>query len=242
MERKKIYIDDRYFSSGENILWPLLAHLSYFASNQMCLCVIFIQKNQKWFYYNVEWTAHQSQWGKIYVYRSISLIFTTNWPGIRNIYTNTCTQRKMNQKKMMMMKKKKPKGKWFWVIWCRNELFALALLTSNWYALESFHLTFELNCDSFRNHFIIHTYIPVYLPLISVASVCWLLFFASALGIDLSCLVRHLYLSIHMLPQTYDELISFRFSGHCYFDFTRPLTQWLWRMCCVYVDVDMLFT
>lgn len=81
---------------------------------------------------------------------------------------------------MMMMKKKKPKGKWFWVIWCRNELFALALLTSNWYALESFHLTFELNCDSFRNHFIIHTYIPVYLPLISVASVCWLLFFASA--------------------------------------------------------------
>lgn len=180
MERKKIYIDDRYFSSGENILWPLLAHLSYFASNQMCLCVIFIQKNQKWFYYNVEWTAHQSQWGKIYVYRSISLIFTTNWPGIRNIYTNTCTQRKMNQKKMMMMKKKKPKGKWFWVIWCRNELFALALLTSNWYALESFHSTFELNCDSFRNHFIIHTYIPVYLPLISVASVCWLLFFASA--------------------------------------------------------------
>lgn len=130
--------------------------------------------------------------------------------------------------------KKKPKGKWFWVIWCRNELFALALLTSNWYAMESFHLTFELNCDSFRNHFIIHTYIPVYLPLISVASVCWLLFFASALGIDLSCLVRHLYLSIHMLPQTYDELISFRFSGHCYFDFTRPLTQWLWRMCCVY--------
>lgn len=163
-----------------------------------------IKRNQKWFYYTVKWTTPITM-GKIYI--RIYNIYRVFLSFLRRIDLNW---RKRESK--MKPSSHKDEQKWFWGIRYHHELFAVVLLTIGMvhmstnvclslcvgvFCAQPFTLlAFELNCDSFQNHFIIYG---------TLIFIFFSLSFSHSLSMSRPCFqcvyVWHLYVipcSIHM--------------------------------------------
>lgn len=119
-----------FFFHWRKIFYGRFSHV---ASHPRIKCVYVsysYRKNQKWFYYAVQWTTPITK----EIYMSISLIFTTNWPG---------WEKKKNNK----LAQDEQKGKWFWVFNVAMNSLSLpipldrfGLVNSKSCAWERFHL------------------------------------------------------------------------------------------------------